>query len=166
MKSYNPHTQEVRFKVHDQKVYAKGGPLDNSMNGRGGPSVSITSLPHSIHSSHSVHSAHPGLPTHPLPPHPTLPPHAVIPPHAAIPAHATLPAPAPAAVPAPAPEGEEPIPPHLLQASKVCDYLHSLQHLRLYYLSVTSCALRKLSVANFPAYRQREFDAICVVSFI
>ncbi|XP_045784770.1 gamma-aminobutyric acid receptor subunit beta-like [Maniola jurtina] len=115
--SYNPHTQEVRFKVHDQKVYSKGGPLDNSINGRGGPSASMQSLPHSIH---SAHPAHPALPAHAaLPAHVTLPAHAALPAHTAIPAHTVLPAhAAPPAAPAPPPEGEEAVAPHLIQASK------------------------------------------------
>ncbi|XP_039763043.1 gamma-aminobutyric acid receptor subunit beta-like isoform X2 [Pararge aegeria] len=80
--SYNPHTQEVRFKVQEQKVYARGGPLDN---GRGGPSVSMQSLPH------AGHAAHPALPAHTG---------------------------APPAAPASQPDGEEPLAPHLIQASK------------------------------------------------
>ncbi|KPJ00613.1 Gamma-aminobutyric acid receptor subunit beta [Papilio xuthus] len=35
--SYNPHTQEVRFKVHDPKAYSKGGTLENTINGARGP---------------------------------------------------------------------------------------------------------------------------------
>ncbi|XP_072930635.1 gamma-aminobutyric acid receptor subunit beta-like [Epargyreus clarus] len=35
--SYNPHTQEVRFKVHDPKVYSKGGTLENTINGSRAP---------------------------------------------------------------------------------------------------------------------------------
>ncbi|XP_026500304.1 gamma-aminobutyric acid receptor subunit beta-like [Vanessa tameamea] len=38
--SYNPHTQEVRFKVHDAKVYTKTGPLESN-GSRGGPSSAV-----------------------------------------------------------------------------------------------------------------------------
>ncbi|XP_023942064.1 gamma-aminobutyric acid receptor subunit beta [Bicyclus anynana] len=113
--SYNPHTQEVRFKVHEQKVYARGGPLDN---GRSGPSVSMQSLSHSAHPAHPVlppHSTHATLPPHTLPAHAahTLPPHMTVPAHTGVPAQPPAPA-----IPAPPTEGEEALAPHLIQASK------------------------------------------------
>ncbi|CAH2034736.1 unnamed protein product, partial [Iphiclides podalirius] len=61
--SYNPHTQEVRFKVHDPKAYSKGGTLENTINGARAsaaappppqPEEEPVPPPHLIHASKGI----------------------------------------------------------------------------------------------------------------